>query len=146
MFSAQAQFGDSAVEQIVERMLRPAFACTRLAMILALQEPTSWDVENLCLSGFVFHGCKTCSTAAFVSDQIRSVQMSWRTEQRCTAVLFKSVMVVGFYTLDSATDFAEYEKFMGELTKAILEGRKEGARRFIVAGDPKYRFRCTVHG
>ena len=36
---------------------------------------------------------------------------------------------------DSAKDFVAYEKFMEELTNVILEGRKEGARRFFIAGD-----------
>ena len=36
---------------------------------------------------------------------------------------------------DSAKNFAEYERFMQELLKVMMEGRKEGAVRFFVAGD-----------
>ena len=32
--------------------------------------PLLWDVDNLCLSGFVFDGCKTGSAAPFVSSHL----------------------------------------------------------------------------
>ena len=39
------------------------------------------------------------------------------------------------YAPESAKDFEEYEKIMRELTKVILEGRKEGARRLFAASE-----------
>ena len=48
----------------------------------------------LSLSVFVFYGCRFGSTTLPVSDQICNVQKSWRSEERCTAVLFGSVMVL----------------------------------------------------
>ena len=36
---------------------------------------------------------------------------------------------------DSAKDFEQYEKFVGAMTKILEEGRREGARRFYIAGD-----------
>ena len=56
-------------------------------------------------------------------------------EEICTAVLFGSVMVVCVYALYSARGFEEYERFMRELMKMMTGGRKEGAKRFFVAGD-----------
>ena len=53
--SANVSGGSSPnVDQIVERLRRPAFARTHLRVILALQATKSWDVENLSSSGFVF--------------------------------------------------------------------------------------------
>ena len=48
-------------------------------------------------------------------------------------------MVTGVYAPDSAKDFEEYEKFMWG-----LEGRKEGARCFFIAGgmDTELGFLC----
>ena len=56
------------VEQIVEILLRPAFARTHLLMI----------VLNLSLSGFVFYSSRFGSTTLLVSDLICNVQKSWR--------------------------------------------------------------------
>ena len=44
-------------------------------------------------------------------------------------------MVISVYAPDSAKDFEEYDKFMRELAKVLLEGRTEGARRFFFSGD-----------
>ena len=49
--------------------------------------------------------------------------------ERCTAVLFGSVMVMCVFACDSANDFEEYEKFMGEMTKILHDGRLQGAKR-----------------
>ena len=37
--------------------------------------------------------------------------------------------------LDSAKNFEENEKFMQMLNRVMLEGRREGARRYFVADD-----------
>ena len=37
--------------------------------------------------------------------------------------------------IDSCRSFEEYEKFMKKLVKVMTGGRKEGAKRFLVAGD-----------
>ena len=41
-------------------------------------------------------------------------------------MLFGSVMIICICTPDSAKDFEEYEKFMGEMTKVQHEGLREG--------------------
>ena len=79
--------------------------------------------------------CKTSSTTPFVSNWICHVRKSCSTEERRTAVLFGSMMVICVYAPDSAKDFEEYEKFTQRLTtKVMLEGRKGRARRLIIAG------------
>ena len=44
-------------------------------------------------------------------------------------------MVINVYSPDSAKIFEEYEKFMHMLTRVMVEGRREGARGYFVAGD-----------
>ena len=56
-------------------------------------------------------------------------------DDRCTALLFGSVMVVCAYAPDSAKSFEEYGKFLQELMKVMTGGWEEGARRFFVACD-----------
>ena len=92
--------------------------------ILALQERTSWDVDNLSLFGIV-KCCKTGSTTLLVSSQICNVQKSWSAGERCTAVFFGAVMVICVYAPDYAKDFEQHEKFMRGLTKMMQDGRKD---------------------
>ena len=44
-------------------------------------------------------------------------------------------MVICVHAPDSAKDRKEDDKFMQGLTKVMLEGRRNGAKRFCVAGD-----------
>ena len=126
MFSAQSQFGHVTINF---SHFKPRKLVQRRTMILPLKETRSWDVDNLSMPGFVFvYGSKKGFHHALVSDRICNEQKSWKTEERCSAVLFGSVMVI-------EKDFEENEKFMAALVKEMQEGRKKGARRFLIAGD-----------
>ena len=70
-----------------------------------------------------FRGGRFGSTNLAVSGRICDVQKSRRSEERCAAVLFGFVMVICIYAPGSAKDLEEYEKFMGEMTKVLHEGR-----------------------
>ena len=72
------------------------------------------------------YGSRFGSTAVFSSGRMCNVQKSWRPEERCAAVFF------GPSASDSAEDLEDYDKFMGEMTKVLHEGRREGARRFLL--------------
>ena len=76
----------------------------------------------------MFDGCKTGSTLP-VSNQILQCAEVMAT------VLFVPVMVIYVYASDTSKDFEEHERFTQGLTKVLLEGRTEGARRFFVAGE-----------
>ena len=60
------------------------------------------------------------------------------------AMLFGSVMIICIHAPDSAKDFEEYEKFMGEMTKVQHEGLREGARRFYIASVFQHRVRILM--
>ena len=47
----------------------------------------------------------------------------------------RALLVVNVHAPDPAKNFEEYEKFTQMLTRVMLGGRKEGARRYFVAGD-----------
>ena len=71
---------------------------------------------NQCYQRKLFQHRSTCREAAATCfcthspvNRIRNVQMSWRSEERCAAVLFGSAMVTSVYAPDSATDFEDYE-------------------------------------
>ena len=42
----------SSAAQVVDRLMRPAFTCPNLPLVFALQETTSWDIENYVCSLF----------------------------------------------------------------------------------------------
>ena len=109
-------------------------------MVLALQETTSWMwIFEFCQVLF-FLEADLGSTTLPVSDRFCNVQKSRRSEERCAAVLFGSVMVTSVYALDSAKDCEEYETFLEDETKVLHEGRREGARRFVIAGNLNIEF------
>ena len=62
-----------------------------------------------------------------ISRTICNAKRSWCDDGRSTAVPLEAP--------DSAKDFEEHKKFMQVLKRVVLEGRKEGARRYIVACD-----------
>ena len=55
-------------------------------------------------------------TILVVSDRFCKTQRSWGSEERCTAVLFESVMVIGVYAPDSGKDLWKCEKFTNDAT------------------------------
>ena len=83
------------VDQLVTRLLRPEFLRADLFVILALQETRSWDAEELHVLGFAVYGDEFGLTTLFVSDRLCHVQRTWRSEERCAAVLFGVTMVMG---------------------------------------------------
>ena len=117
--------GSAIVEQIVERLLRLASARTHLPMILALQN----DVENLRFSDCVL-------ITADLGPHLSLCQIEFVMYRN--QVLFESAIVLSVYAPDSAKDFEEYESFMGEMTKVLLGGRREGARRFLYRRRSEY--------
>ena len=65
------------------------------------------------------------------ADRFCKIQRSWRSEERCSAVRFGTVMVMSVYAPDPGKD----EKFIKEVTKVLQDGRRAGARHFFIAGD-----------
>ena len=93
----------------------------------------NWHACDFCVAGdsFVgcaefqfacfFHGRKIGLTTVVVSDRFCKVQRSWRSEERCTAVLFGSVFVMAVFAWDSGEDLEDYEKFIKEATWPVFE-------------------------
>ena len=124
----------SHVEIIAQRLLKystqPDAPC-----ILALQETRFWDTPCLTLPGFVIYGRPFGLATLLVSDRFFKIKRSWCTEERCTAVLFGSVMVMSVYAPDCKKELKIYEKFVEDAKKILREGRREGAKSFYIAGD-----------
>ena len=52
------------------------------------------------------------------------IERSWRSDERCTAVLFGSLMVMSVCAPDPRKDLVECEKFTKEGTNILQEGRR----------------------
>ena len=76
------------VDHTVTRLLSPEFVRAGLPVILALQETRSWTVEEMHVPGFVVYENVSGLTTLIVSDRSCDVQRTWRSEERCAAVLF----------------------------------------------------------
>ena len=76
------------VDHTVTRLLSPEFVRADLPVILALQETRSWDGEEVHVPGLVVYENVSGLTTLIVPDSLCNVQRTWRSEERCAAVLF----------------------------------------------------------
>ena len=65
------------------------------------------------------------------------VKRSWRSEERCTAVLFGSVLVMALYApyCHRDLDVFFFETFIKDVSEVLWEVRRAGAKSFHIAGD-----------
>ena len=56
-------------------------------------------------------------------------------EERWTAFLFKSVMVMTVYAPDCKKEFDGHERFKKKGTSVLRDGRRAGAKEFDITGD-----------
>ena len=59
---------------------------------MSVQETKSLDVPNLELKGLVFYGNKHGYAKLLVPEQFCTIKRSWKSEERCTAILFGTTM------------------------------------------------------
>ena len=81
----------------------------RVLVMFSILETKCWDVPNLELLGYVRHGSKFGFATLWVSKQFCTIQRAWRHEERCTAILFGSILVMAVYAQDSNKDMELYE-------------------------------------
>ena len=70
-----------------------------------------------------------------VSDWFSEIKRFWRSEERCTAVLFGAILVMAIYRPDCKNDMDVYETFILSVTKLLREGRRAGTKEFFITGD-----------
>ena len=90
-------------------------------------------MPNLKVLGCVCYGCHFGPATLVVSD--RFSKKNWRSEERCTAVLFGSVFVMAVCAPDCHNDLDVHEKFVKDATRILREGCRAGPKKFYVAGD-----------
>ena len=74
-------------------------------------------MPNLKLPGYVCSGSKFGLATVVVSGHFFKIKRSWRSEERCTAVLFGAVFVMAVFVLDCHKDLDVYETFIKNVTK-----------------------------
>ena len=82
-------FGGVDVDHTVTRLLNPEFVRADLHVILELQQTSSWNAEEMHVPGFVVYENVSGLTTLIVSDRLCNAQRTWRSEERCAAVLFE---------------------------------------------------------
>ena len=118
LISVNVNRGTSAdVNETVTRLLKLHCARTHLPVVFVLHETRSWDVPNPKLHGYACFGSQFGLATLVVSDRFFKIERSWRTEERCTALLFGSVLVMAVYAPDCRKDLDVYETFVKDVTK-----------------------------
>ena len=71
----------------------------------------------------------------WVSEKFCTIKRSWETEERRTAILFGTTMVMAVYAPDTEKSLEMYEECISSVVKVLREGRKGGARDFYITVD-----------
>ena len=116
------------IEVIKEKLFGFDRTRKRMPTILSVQETRSWDVPNLELKGFVCYGDKHGHPTLLVLEQFCTMKRSWESEERCTAILFGTTMVMTVYAPDSKKSLEMYKKCVSSVVKVLREGRRGGPR------------------
>ena len=112
------------------RFLSAEFVRADLSFILALQKTRSWNAEEMRVPGFFVDGSEFGLTSLLVSDHFCNAQKTWRSDERCTAVLFGFSMVCMLLTREKTLKNTRSSKL-------LCEGRRSRATRFYIAGSLK---------
>ena len=124
ILTARLTPGSSDISTIKEKLLGPAHACTHSPTILSIQETKSWDMPNLELPGYVCHGSKSGFATLLVSEQFGTITRSWKFEERCTAILFGTTLVMAVHAPGSSKSLEMYEACISSVIKVLREGRR----------------------
>ena len=130
------------ISVIVEKLLRPARARTSACHFLY---PRNGNVPKLKLPGYVCYGSKSGLATLMVSDWFFKIERSWRSEERCTAVLFGDVFVMAVYALDCKKDMDVYETFLFSVTK-LYNGKdvEQELNNSILPATSMFNWDCCV--
>ena len=99
-------------------------------MIFSVQETKFWNLE-LELPGYVCYGSNSGLATLVLSDLFSSKLI----EERWTAFLFESVMVMAVYAPNCKKEFDGHERFKKKGTNVLRDGRRPGAKEFDITGD-----------
>ena len=102
--------------------------------MFSIQETKSWDVLELALPGCVCYGSKSGFATLLVSKQFCTIRRSWRHEERCTAILFGTTLVMAVYAPGSSKDMELYEACVSSVLR-VIQGHRGGAKKFHITGD-----------
>ena len=105
-----------------KKLLGPAHACTHTPAILSIQETKSWDVPYLELPRYVCYGSNSGFATLLVSEQFSTVKRSWKFDERCTAALFGTTLVMAVSAPDSGKSTEMYDAFISSVLKVPRKG------------------------
>ena len=110
------------------KLLGDTDACTHNSALFSIQETKSWDVPNLELLCYV---SKSGFATMLVSEQFCTMKRSWKFEERCTAILFGTTLVMAVYAPDSSKSLEMYEACISSVTEVLREGTSGRSQRLL---------------
>ena len=66
--------------------------------------------------------------------KICTIRRSWKFQERCTASLFGTTVVMAVHAPDSSNSLAMYETCISSVVKVLREGRRGGEKDFYITG------------
>ena len=101
------------------------------------------------LPGYVCYGIKSGFATLLVCRQFCTIKRSWKFEERCTAILFGTTLVMAVCAPDSSKSMEMHEAFISSVLKVPRDGHPGGAKdcRQNTCFYARMRtfFSCAVH-
>ena len=97
--------------------------------IYALQETDHWTTSAMNVPGFIVQGTGHGRKAILCQREVNHFRRSWGDNERCTAILVGSTMLLSVYKPRSGCDEVEYIEALESVRATPMEGKKKHGGR-----------------
>ena len=101
----------------------------------ALQETDNWKTSAMNVPGYTVYGTDHGRTAILCQREVDHFRHSWVDNERCTAILVGTTMLLSFYMPHSRYDGVDYIETSESVRAILTDGKREGAVDFFIGGD-----------
>ena len=106
----------------------------------ALQETDNWTTSAMSVLGYIVCGSDHGKTAILWLWEVNHFRRSWVDHERCTAIMFGSLMLLSVNMPHSGRDEEDYI----EASETVRASLTEGAVDFFIGGDLNIEFRLDT--
>ena len=111
------------------------FSTSYTSVSAHLQETDNWTTSAVNVPGYIVRGTDHGRTAILCPREVYHFRRSWVDNDRCTAILVGSMMLLTEYMPHSGCDEEDYIEALETVRAIPTEGRKVGAVDFFHDGE-----------
>ena len=110
----------------------------------ALQETDHSTTSAINVPGYTVYGTDHGRTATLCPREVNNFRRSWVDNERRTAILVGSTMLLSVYMPHSCHDEADYIEALESVRVTLTEGKREGAVDFFIGGDLNLELKLDI--